>query len=251
MENNSIDKVTWCKIYTFLQTVDHVYITQEAKAKSFIEAVYWIARSGTNWRFLPREYGKWNTVYKRFIAWRDKDIWNKLHQFFIQDPDLEWVSIDSTIVRAHASAAGYKKNQQDKEALGRSRGGFSTKIHALVDALGNPLKFMITPGQRHDITVAQQLIENVHNCTVIADKGYDANWFRELLSSKNCLTVIPSRANRKKPYDYDKDLYKERHAIECLFSKIKHYRRVFSRFDKSLKSFTSFVAIVGALIWLR
>ena len=93
-----------------------------------------MTRSGTTWRFLPGEYGKWNTVYKRFVAWRDKNIWNKLHQFFIQDSDLEWVSIDSTIVRAHASAAGYKKNQQEKEALGRSGGGFSTKIHALVDA---------------------------------------------------------------------------------------------------------------------
>ena len=98
----------------FLQTVDNAYIGQEEKARKFIEAVHWMTRSGTSWRFLPREYGRWNTVYKRFVAWRDKNIWNKLHQFFIQDPDLEWVSIDSTIVRAHASAAGYKKSSRKK-----------------------------------------------------------------------------------------------------------------------------------------
>ncbi len=131
MKNNSIDNVMWCKIYAFLQTVDHVYITQETKAKSFIEAVYWITRSGANWRFLPREYGKWNTVYKRFIAWRDKDIWKKLHQFFVQDPDLEWVSIDSTIVQAHPSAAGYKKNQQDKSELSYGYAENSTQPNTL------------------------------------------------------------------------------------------------------------------------
>ena len=74
-----------------------------------------------------------------------KDIWNKLLQFCIQDPDLEYIMIDATIVRAHACAAGYGDTRE--EGLGRSKGGFTSKIHAKVDALGNPLKIIITPGK--------------------------------------------------------------------------------------------------------
>ena len=75
--------------------------------------------------------------------------------------------IDATIVRAHACSAGYKEGSQDEESLGRSKGGFTTKIHAMVDALGNPLKFILTPGQRNDITQAQSLITNITNSIVI------------------------------------------------------------------------------------
>ncbi|AZL16105.1 transposase [Rickettsiales endosymbiont of Stachyamoeba lipophora] len=78
--------------------------------------------------------------------------------------------IDSTIVRAHACSAGYYESSQDQEALGRSKGGFTTKIHALVDALGNPLKFILTPGQKNDITQAENLTKDIVNTTIIADK---------------------------------------------------------------------------------
>ena len=92
---------------------------------------------------------------------------------------MQWVSIDSTIVRAHASATGYKKNQQEKESLGKSKGGLSTKINVLADTLGNSLKFIITPGQRDDITVAHELLENIHDCAVIANKRYDGNFLKK------------------------------------------------------------------------
>lgn len=158
--------------------------------------------------------------------------------------------IDGTIVRAHACSAGYKKNSGGKEALGRSKGGFTTKIHALVDGLGNPLKFILTAGQRNDITQAEALTENVTNSTVIADKGYDSNAFIANLESKGCTVVIPPKRNRKVQRDYDKYLYKERHLVECFFGKIKHFRRIFSRFDKTSTVFMGFLNFVGALIWL-
>ena len=157
--------------------------------------------------------------------------------------------IDGTIVRAHACAAGYGKDSQAVESLGRSAGGFSTKIHAVVDALGNPLKFILSPGQRNEIIKAEELIEKMEFTTLIADKGYDSDAFIEKVKNKEIEVVIPPRANRKIQRIYDKHLYKERHLIECFFGKIKYFRRIFSRFDKSALSYLSFIHFAAALLW--
>ena len=100
----------------------------------------------------------------------EKGIWIKLFKSTGYCTDLQEVMIESTIVRAHACAAGYGKEEQ---GLGRSKGELTSKIHALVDALGKTLKFIITGGNRNDIIKAEGLIENIKNTTVIADKGYD------------------------------------------------------------------------------
>lgn len=249
MRKEYINKRVWRKILSFLKTVKKIYLGKSKHCKKFIEAIYWMARAGAQWRELPRKYGKWNSVYKRFNAWSRKKMWDKLLQFCIQDPDLEYVMIDTTIVRAHASAAGY--GEQESEGLGRSKGGFTSKIHVKVDALGNPLQFIVTPGQRNDITQANTLLKNVKNSYVIADKGYDSKDLRLKLIEQNCEPVIPSRSNSKNPYIYDKHIYKERHLVECFFSKIKYFRRVFSRFDKSARNFLAFLAFLGALMWLQ
>ena len=159
--------------------------------------------------------------------------------------------IDATITRAHPCSAGYKKDSQAQEALGRSKGGFTTKIHALVDGLGNPLKFILTAGQRHDISEAESLIKDLRDTIVIGDKGYDSEKLIEFLGERNCEAVIPPRKNRIYQREYDKDLYRERHLIEIFFNKIKHYRRIFSRFDKCASAYLSFLYFVGALIWLN
>ena len=135
--------------------------------------------------------------------------------------------------------------------MGRSRGGFSTKIHASVDALGNPLRFLLTGGQRHDITQAEDLIANFEFERIIADRSYDSDDFLRKIAEIEAEAVIPPRKNRKEQRGYDHELNKERHLVECFFNKIKHYRRLFSRFEKLDSRHLGFLSFAGALIWLR
>lgn len=246
-----IDENVWEDIYKFLKGCKGIHTKQEGKVRKFIEAVWHMARGGSQWRLLPSYYGCCHAIHQRFRRWSKKGLWQRLFEHCQDNPDLEAVMIDATIIRANACAAGYGKDTQAQEALGRSRGGFTTKIHALVDALGNPLRFILTPGQRHDITQAEALTQDMTHALVIADKAYDSHAFIEALESKQCIPVIPPRSNRKTPRDYDQYVYKERHLIECFFGKIKHYRRLCSRFDKTADSFLAFLHFVGALIWLK
>lgn len=249
MEKEYIKNEAWTKIFSFLKSLKGIYVGYEQKTKKFIEAIYWMARTGAQWRELPSQYGCWNSVFKRFNNWSKKKIWEQLLTFFSQDSDLEYIMIDATILRAHPCSAGY--GNQESEGLGRSKGGFSTKIHAKVDALGNPLKLIVTPGQTSDFTTAEELIGTANGSYIIADKGYDSDVIRAKISSQNCTPVIPGKSNRKVRIEYDKHIYKERNLVECFFSKLKHFRRVFSRFDKSKRNFTAFLSFVGAILWLR
>ena len=144
-----------------------------------------------------------------------------------------------------------KNGNQSEQALGKSRGGFSTKIHILVDALGYPLRFILTAGQRHDITQAEALIESFEFKHAMADKAYDADSLLEAIAAIGAEAVIPPSKNRTEQRDYDKHLYKERHLVECFINKIKWYRRIFTRYDKLAQRYAAFLHLAGALIWLR
>jgi len=240
------------EILKFLKKIKRIHKKDVMQLRNFLEAVTYMLKAGCQWRLLPRCcYGDWRAVHKRFKEWSNRGIWKVLFEATQRDPDMEQTMIDATIVRAHACAAGYVKYTQPNEALGRSKGGFSTKIHALVDALGNPLKFILTPGQRNDITQAKSLTKDLFDTSLIADKGYDSDDFINSLECRSCTAVIPPKSNRKKPREYDKYVYKERNLIERFFGKIKHFRRVFSRFDKSARTYLSCLYFVGMLIWLR
>ena len=138
-----------------------------------------------------------------------------------------------------------------EQALGRSRGGLSCKIHVTVDGLGNPLRLRLTAGQRHDSTQAQALLEGFDFERLIADRGYAAQEFVDWLMEHGIEIVIPSHQRAKEERDYDKWLYRERHLVECFINKIKHFRRIFSRFEKLDQSYLGFLHFVSALIWLR
>ena len=137
------------------------------------------------------------------------------------------------------------------QGLGRSRGGFSSKLHLSVDALGNPLQFRLTGGQAHDLTQAEELLPDTSVTYVVADKGYDADAFIQVVQRRGAVPVIPPRSHRKTPREYDAHLYKERHLVECFVNKLKHFRRIFSRYDKLVRTYLGFVHFASSLIWLR
>ena len=120
-----------------------------------------------------------------------------------------------------------------------------------VDALGNPLRFILTGGQAHDITQAEGLIAGYGGEYVIADKGYDSGQFRQSIAERGMTPVIPPRSNRREPHEYDTHLYRERHLVECFINKMKQFRRVFSRFEKLDARYLAFLSFASALIWLR
>ncbi len=120
-----------------------------------------------------------------------------------------------------------------------------------VDALGNPLHFTLTGGQVNDITQAEALIADYSAENVIADKAYDSDEFLQVVVNYGAILVVPPRSNRKVSRQYDKHLYRERYLVECFINKIKHYRHIFSRFDKLANRYLGFISFVGALIWLR
>ena len=150
-----------------------------------------------------------------------------------------------------ARQAHKKSGDQTEQALGRSRGGFSTKIHLTVDALGNPLRLCLTAGQRHDITQALVLVEGFDFERLIADRGYASQEFVDWLTEHGIEIVIPSHQRAKTERDYDKWLYRERHLVECFINKIKHFRHIVSRFDKLAQRYLGFLHFVSTLVWLR
>lgn len=103
-----INNHQWSNIYKYLSDFPDTYTSNEESVRRFVEAVFWMARSGSQWRLLPKEFGDWNVVYQRFSNWAEKGIWYKMLYYFVKDPDMEYIMIDSTILRAHACATPKK-----------------------------------------------------------------------------------------------------------------------------------------------
>ena len=111
MSNVQLSNEQWNKILKFLRLCPNVYVGNEAYCRRFVEGVLWLTRSGAQWRLLPASYGQWNSVYKRFARWCEAGVWEALHQFCVQEPDLEALILDSTVIRAHPCAAGASKKR--------------------------------------------------------------------------------------------------------------------------------------------
>jgi transposase len=140
------------------------------------------------------------------------------------------------------STAPAPKKAREDQAIGRSRGGLSTKIHALVDALGNPIRFVLTGGEAHDLAGADELLPGMQAGILIADKAFDADQrVLEPLAAAGKTAVIPPKGNRKVSRDYDHDLFKARHLIENFFARLKQYRAIATRYDKTARNFLAAV----------
>ncbi|MCP4316354.1 MAG: IS5 family transposase [Hyphomicrobiales bacterium] len=134
---------------------------------------------------------------------------------------------------------------------GRSRGGLTTKIHIATDGKGRPLKVILTPGQRGDVTQAPALLDGLSARQVLADKAYDSNALRQLIADMRAEAVIPCNPTRKRLIPYDFEAYKARNLIERCFNKLKHFRRIATRYDRRAINFLSFIQIAAAMIWMR
>ncbi len=155
-------------------------------------------------------------------------------------------------VRAYQHSAGANGGEPSQQAIGRSKGGLSTKIHPTVDALSNPLSFHLTPAQASDLDGADKLLPDLAADTVLADKGYDANErVIERLQAQGKTAVIPPKRNHTKLRVYDKELYKARHLIENFFAKLKQYRAMATRYDKRAANFLGAIYLAASVIWLN
>lgn len=143
------------------------------------------------------------------------------------------------------------KGGPDAQGLGRSKGGLGTKLHVATDSLGNPASLIASPGHRGEVLFGAPLIKGIACRFVIADRAYDAEHFHDTILDAGAEPVIPPRPNRRRPHAYDKHLYKERNLVERFFNKLKHFRRIATRYDKLLANFMGFVTLGAIHILLR
>ena len=136
-------------------------------------------------------------------------------------------------------------------AIGRSRGGLSTKIHMAVRGLGCPVRFTLTAGQKGDAPQAADLIDGLPAKVVMADTAYDSDALRRAIADKDALAVIPNNPSRTFKHPLDKHLYAQRHLVECCFSKLKQFRRVATRFEKTARNYRAVVTLAAIVLWLR
>ncbi len=207
-------------------------------------------RTGIQWRDLPERFGRWNSVFRRFNLWSKKGVLQKLFQSISSDNDPEWLFIDGSIVKAHQDSSGAASSSD--EAIGKSRGGSTTKIHLAVDSGGLPVYFEISGGQINDIIHAQSLVSAApKSCSVTADKGYDSDNFRAFIKANGSIANIPRKENSKAGNGHmDWCLYKYRHLVENAFLRIKRFRGIATRYDKLARNYASNVALAFVIMWL-
>lgn len=229
--------------------------------RQVINGILWVLHVGAGWRDVPEEYGKWQTVYNRFRRWSEEGLWDRLWNKLLRRLDQKgkisralW-SIDGSIIRAHRSAAGgsCKKQQNASEnALGRSRGGFSTKIHVVCEAKGIPLGITATAGEKGEAPEFENVMNSIslpiHRKSkrpkaLAGDKAYSSGAIRNWLRQRAIKDVIPTRTNETRNPRFAKQLYRQRNTVERLIGRIKEFRRIATRYDKNKENYLAMIKI--------
>ncbi|WP_425269763.1 IS5 family transposase [Kitasatospora cineracea] len=249
-----------------------------------LNGIVWKLRTGSAWRDVPERYGSWQTLYTRFRRWALDGTFSRMLQQVQAEKDaagdIGWlVSVDSTIVRAHQHAAGGRKrgdrsgDETADHALGRSRGGLSTKVHLACDGRGRPLGFVLTGGNTNDCTRFEAVLESIRVPRigpgrprtrpdhVIADKGYSSRKIRAYLRERGIRHTIPERADQVlgrlnrgrrggRPPVFDRATYRLRNVVERCFNRLKQWRGLATRYDKTRESYQATVTIASILLWI-
>ena len=183
--------------------------------RMMLNGMLWMNHSGAQWRQLPERYGPWQSVYARFAKWQKDGVWENIFAELSRDVDTENLSIDSTCVKVHESSNGGEKTEN--KAVGRTKGGLNTKVHAIVDGVGNPVAFLLSPGNDNDSTHAIELMEktDIAGSNLLGDKAYGTKDILAYIQEHGATVVIPPKSNTKEPWPVDDFLYKERHLVEC------------------------------------
>ena len=156
-----------------------------------LNGIFWVLRSGAPWRDLPDDFGPYTTCYNRFVRWRRAGVWGRIMNALAAAHDASVQMIDTSIVRVHQHGACIIRNR--KQSMGRSRGGLTSKIHAVVDTNGLPVRLALTAGEAHDNRLADKLLSRLKSGSMLlADRGYDADWIRALAARKGALGQHPA-----------------------------------------------------------
>ncbi|MGW3289788.1 IS5 family transposase [Streptomyces sp. NPDC001002] len=249
--------------------------------RQVIDAIGFKYRTGTPWMDLPEQFGSWKVAHNRQRKWAADGTWEKVFTALLAqadaEGDLEWVvAVDSAIVRAHQHAAGARPKgapagEPHDHALGRSRGGLTTKIHLAADSRCQPLAFVITPGQAGDAPAFPQVMARlrvprsvgrprVTPDGVLADKAYSSRVIRSKLRRRGIRAVIPQpsdqAAHRKRlgsrggrPPAFDRDAYKQRNTVERCINKLKQWRGLATRYDKTVTIYLAGLHLAAIYIW--
>ncbi|WP_437099823.1 IS5 family transposase [Streptomyces sp. enrichment culture] len=248
--------------------------------REVIDAIAYKFQTGTQWVHLPEKYGNWRGVYNRLRMWAADGTWERVFTALVAqadaDEDLSWaVSVDSTIVRAHQHAAGARKKgprpTSRDHAIGRSRGGLTTKIHLAADGRCRPLAFHLTAGQAGDAPAFTEVMDRLRvprqrgrprtrPDMVLADKAYSSREIRDHLRRRGIRAVIPERAdqqaNRKRrgqaggrPPAFDPEAYKQRNTVERCINRLKQWRGIATRYEKTATIYLAGLHIAGIFLW--
>ena len=213
-------------------------------------AILWVLSSGAPWRDLPPHFGTWNSIYHKFRQWCAQNLFENILKVLVTDTEKYLlVQIDSTFCKVHQHAAGARKILGE-QAIGVSRGGKNTKIHALVTENFQLIGLLLSGGHIHDSECAVELLRkvNLDGKTVLCDKAFCSAHIRDFIQSQKATVCIPDKVNSLVKHDFDRELYKARNIVERFFLRIKNHRHIATRYDKLLSCFENFVLLAAIMI---